>query len=440
MDFIVNLFTGYGVGSVLVYLCITAFVGIAIGKINLWGVKLGIAGVLFVGLLLGHLKGVGSGSPDDLLKYSTILGFVKEFGLVLFVYSIGVEVGPRFFTSFKSEGIQLNLFAVAVVLLGVGIAFAFKFSLGDNISSSQITGIMCGAVTNTPGLGAAQQALSDVAHNASDPAVQAAAMNAVNNGDAGMAYAVAYPFGVLGLIAAIILVRFIFRVKIDEEVQHYNKEKGDAFNNKLESVELTVTNENLFGKNIQSIKHMFYGDLAISRIFRNNTYFIPADNDELMHGDVIYGVSSTNHIENLKLHGDVLINDKREVSGNLGIISVLVTNRAIAGKTIGQIGIYRRYEANITRIFRDGREILPNPNVTLELGDNVRIVGKSKVLKEVQTEIGDSIKELAKPNTIPIFIGIFLGVLLGSIPIAIPGMPVPAKLGLAGGPLLVAIY
>ena len=440
MDFIVNLFTGYGIGSVLVYLCITAFVGVAIGRINIGGIKVGIAGVLFTGLLLAHIKGVGAGSDADLTKYDTILSFVKEFGLILFVYSIGIEVGPRFFTAFKDEGLKLNALACSIILIGLGIAFGIKMFLGNGISSSEITGIMCGAVTNTPGLGAAQQALTDVSHNAADPAMRAAAADAVNKGTAGMAYAVAYPFGVLGLIAAILLIRFIFRVKIDEEVDKYNKEMGAAYSNKLESVEITVTNQNLFGSKVSFVKKFVDKELAISRVLRKDTFFVPNDDDELQSGDVIYGVSSSNLIEKLKAQiGSVEIGDKREVSGDLAMCDVLVTNRKIAGKTINQIGINRRYEANITRLFREGREILPTPTTTLELGDTVRIVGKKALLKEVRNEIGNSVKELAKPNTIPIFIGIFLGVLLGSIPIAIPGMPVPAKLGLAGGPLIVAI-
>ena len=434
MDFIVGLFAGTGIGSVLVYLCITAFVGVALGKLNVGGIKLGIAGVLFMGLLMGHLK--GSEAPLD----AQILSFVKEFGLILFVYAIGVEVGPRFFSAFRDEGLKLNALACGVIVMGLGIAFGIKSMLGDGISSAEITGIMCGAVTNTPGLGAAQQALLDVSHNASDPVMRDMAAASVAKGEAGMAYAVAYPFGVIGLILAIILLRVIFRIDIDKEVENYNNEMGAAFSNKLESVEITVTNQNLIGMKVVRLKKMLDAELAISRIYRNNTFFVPGEEDEIMKDDVIYGVSSSIYIDDLKAQvGTVEIGDKREVSGDLAMIDVLVTNRKVAGKTIGQIGIYRRYEANITRVFHDGREILPTLTTIVELGDTVRIVGKKALLADVRNEIGNSIKELSKPNTIPIFIGIFLGVLLGSIPIAIPGMPVPAKLGLAGGPLIVAI-
>lgn len=432
MDAILSLFTGTGIGPVLVYLCITAFAGVALGKLNYKGLRLGIAGVLFVGLLLGHLK--GTEAPLD----PKLLAFIKEFGLILFVYCIGIEVGPRFFTAFKDEGVKMNALAAGIVVVGVGIAFGLKGIVDNSLSSSEITGILCGAVTNTPGLGAAQQALSDVANNATDEVVRATAASTVQ--DAGMAYAIAYPFGVMGLIFAILLIRYVFRVNIDKEVENYNNEMGAAFSNKLESVEVTVTNQNLFGRKISFVKSFVDQELAISRILRNNTFFIPSEDDELMKGDVIYGVSSSEHIELLRAQiGEVEIGDKREVSGDLAMINVLVTNRKIAGKTIGQVGIYRRYDAGITRIFRDGREILPTLTTTLELGDTVRIVGKKALLSDVQKEIGDSAKELSKPNTIPIFIGILLGVVLGSIPLAVPGLPVPAKLGLAGGPLIVAI-
>ncbi|MBQ4035877.1 MAG: putative transporter, partial [Paludibacteraceae bacterium] len=431
MDFIVSLFTGTGMGSVLVYLCITAFVGVALGKLGFKGLKLGIAGVLFVGLLLGHMK--GAEMPLD----RTVLKFVQEFGLILFVYCIGIEVGPRFFSTFKNEGVKMNIMACSVVVMGLGIAFAIKFFAGDEISSSQITGLMCGAVTNTPSLGAAQAALGDVANSIADPQQQQVLKDSI--GDSANAYAVAYPFGVIGLISAILLVRFLFKINIQKEAEDYAHEmEGDA--NKLESVQVTVTNQNLFGSKISFIKKFIDSELAISRIFRNNTFFVPNDDDEIMDGDVIYGVSSSEHIETLQAQiGKVEIGEKRSVDGDLAMIDVLVTNRKIAGKTIKQVGIYRRYEAQVTRIFHDGRELLPKLTSTFELGDTVRIVGKKALLPDVQKEIGNSVRELSRPNAIPIFLGIFLGVLLGSIPIALPGLPVPAKLGLAGGPLIVAI-
>ena len=249
MDFIVSLFTGTGMGSILVFLCITAFAGVALGKVGFKGLKLGIAGVLFVGLLLGHLK--GAEMPLD----RTVLKFVQEFGLILFVYCIGIEVGPRFFSTFKNEGVKMNIMACSVVVMGLGIAFAIKFFAGDEISSSQITGLMCGAVTNTPSLGAAQAALGDVANSIADPQQQQVLKDSI--GDSANAYAVAYPFGVIGLISAILLVRFLFKINIQKEAEDYAHEmEGDA--NKLESVQVTVTNQNLFGSKISFIKKVIY--------------------------------------------------------------------------------------------------------------------------------------------------------------------------------------
>ncbi|MBO4805765.1 MAG: putative transporter [Paludibacteraceae bacterium] len=414
-----ELFGGTGLSSTLIYLCLTASAGMYIGKLGYKGVKLGIAGVLFMGILLAHLKGVAGYEPLD----GNILHFVKEFGLILFIYAIGIDVGPRFVSSFKNDGLTMNLFATAICILGTVIALLFHLIGGVDLSV--ITGVLCGAVTNTPGLGAAQQALSD-----NKEAVE----------QAGMAYAVAYPFGVIGIILTMLLVRALFKIKIDEEVTDYNN-KLDANNRqKLESVEVTVSNSNLFGQKISYIKSFVENELAISRIQRGDNFILASENEELQAGDIIYGVSSTEHIDKLKMKiGPVSIGQKKAVSGSLAMFNVLVTNRKIAGKTIEQIGIYRRYEANITRVFRAGMEILPSRNTIIELGDTLRVVGKRDLLTDIQKEIGNSTKELAKPNTIPIFLGILLGIILGSIKIDIPGLPAAAKLGLAGGPLIISL-
>lgn len=255
----------------------------------------------------------------------------------------------------------------------------------------------------------------------------------------GMGYAVAYPFGVLGIILSMILVRIFFRIKINQEVTDYN-EKLQTGQQKLETIEIRVNNPNLFGQKLSYIKKVIDKELVISRILRNGTWLVAREDEKLLEGDVIVGVSAINHIENLQMKmGNVKVADKREMSGDLAMFHVLVTNRKYAGKTIEQIGIYRRYDANITRIFRAGIEILPTRGSTVEFGDTVRIVGKRELLPEIRNELGNSVVELAHPNTVPIFIGIFLGIIVGSVPIFIPGLPAPAKLGLAGGPLLVAI-
>lgn len=415
MDLFRSLFTGTGTANALLFISLTAFIGVIIGKIKFKSIKLGIAGVLFSGLLIGHLG--AQVNPE-------VLHFIREFGLILFVYAIGIDVGPRFFNTFRSDGLKLNLFAAGIVLSGFVIAYLF-FRMG-HVPPAVITGIMSGAVTNTPGLGAAQQLLTDFG-KPDDAAI------------AGMGYAIAYPFGVIGIIMAMILVRVFFRIKIDKEVTDY-KNQFQNLRQKLESVEISITNPNLFGQKISYVTEVIDKELVISRIERNGTYLVATEDLVLHEGDVIIGVSALQYIKNLKIKiGKVKIAEKRAISGDLAMFHVLVTNRKYAGKTIQQIGIYRRYEANITRIFRAGTEILPTRGSTVEFGDTVRIVGKRELLPEIRNELGNSVEELAHPNTVPIFVGIFLGVVLGSIPILIPGLPAPAKLGMAGGPLLVAI-
>ncbi len=415
MDFFKNLLSGSGTANAILFISITAFIGVLLGKVRFKNVKLGVAGVLFSGLLIGHLG--AQANPE-------VLHFIREFGLILFVYAIGIDVGPRFFNTFRSDGLRLNLFAAGIVAGGFVIAWLFH-RLGG-VPASVITGIMSGAVTNTPGLGAAQQVLTDFG-NPDDAAV------------AGMGYAVAYPFGVLGIIFSLILVRVFFRIKIDKEVTDY-KNQFQTIRQKLESVEITVTNPNLIGQKLSYIKEFIDKELVISRILRNGAYLVATEDLVLQEDDLIIGVSALQYIKNLKMTiGKVKIAEKKEISGDLAMFHVLVTNRKYAGKTIQQIGIYRRYEANITRIFRAGTEILPTRGTTVEFGDTVRIVGKRDLLNEIRNELGNSVEELAHPNTLPIFVGIALGVILGSIPIFIPGLPAPAKLGLAGGPLLIAI-
>jgi putative transport protein len=417
MKDLLDFFTTQSVGATLLYLCMVAFVGVLIGKTGTKGIKLGVGGVLFSGLLIAHF-----GAPIE----EHTLHFVRDFGLILFVYSIGLNMGPRFFSSFKRDGLLLNLLAIGVVVGGFGIAWLI-YVLTD-LSPAVVAGILCGAVTNTPSLGAAQQALAE---QGTDTPVIA---------ETGMAYAMAYPFGIIGIILAILLIKSVFGIKTASEMEKYMDSLSDS-ETKLQSVEITVSNPNLFGKNIDFVKHIMDKELAVSRIVRNGESIVATDDEIIRKGDVICGVSEQKMIENLNFKiGNVKISGNiAEIAGPLAIINVLMTNPKLAGKTIEQVGIYRRYPANITRIFRSGMKILPTLHTTLELGDTIKVVGKKDILNRVKKELGDSVNELAKPNILSIFFGIFLGIILGSIPIFIPGLPAPAKLGLAGGPLLVAI-
>jgi putative transport protein len=417
MNFFQTLFNSPGLTSTLLILCMTAFSGILIGKLEFKKIKLGIAGVLFSGILIAHL-----GFPID----ENTLHFLRDFGLILFVYSIGVDMGPRFFSSFKKDGLTLNLLASGIVLLGFVVAYII-FRVTD-LSPAIITGIMCGAVTNTPSLGAAQQLLTE----------QGGAL-AQSAAGSGMGYAVAYPFGILGIILTMLLLRLFFRISVDKEIENYNKSLGGN-ELKLQSVEIEVNNQNIFGKKISYIKQVVDKELAVSRIFRDGEYILAVDEEMIRQGDVLLGVSSQLHIDHLQIKiGDVKITGKKEITGFLSSANILLTNRKLAGKTIDQIGIYRRYPANVTRIYRSGIEILPTMTTILELGDTVKVVGKKDIIDDIKKELGNSVKELAKPNILSVFLGIFLGIILGSIPIFIPGVPAPAKLGLAGGPLLIAI-
>lgn len=418
MNSIQALFTGTGTASTIIFISLTAVLGIVIGKLELKKIKLGIAGVLFMGLLLAHL-----GAQLN----THVLHFIREFGLILFVYAIGVDVGPRFFSSLRNEGLKLNILAAGVTLLGFGIAYTIFITSG--LPSATVTGIMCGAVTNTPGLGAAQQVINEQA------------LPALGSADtAAMAYAVAYPFGIIGIILAMLIIRWMFNIKVNKEIEQYTDSLNQG-GGKLETVKIRITNPNMYNKEISYIKEFIDKELAVSRIERGEgNFIIPTEKQIIQNGDILYGVSSVSNIENLELKlGKIEIVEKQEISGDLTMTHILITNKKIVGKTIREIGIYRRYDANITRIFRAGMELLPTLDTTIERGDTVRIVGKKALLDEIRKELGNSVKELAIPNTVPIFLGIILGLLLGSIPIFIPGLPAPAKLGMAGGPLLIAI-
>ncbi|MDA8125941.1 MAG: putative transporter [Deltaproteobacteria bacterium] len=416
MDAITELFTGRGTATTMLYLSLVALLGVLLGKIEIRKVKLGIAGVLFSGLFIAHL---GAEINHE------VLHFVREFGLILFVYSIGIEVGPRFFHAFRNEGLHQNLIAVAIVLLGFVIAYAFHRFGG--VPGAVITGILCGSVTNTPSLGAAQEAL--IGQGAAGESVAVTTMG----------YALAYPFGVLGVILTMGLIRWFFRIHLEQEIVDYDNSLLNR-QHKLQGVVVTVTNPGLLGKRIGEIKKSFDRELAVSRIRRNGRFLLASEDEVLQQGDELYGVSELEQIASLQSKmGEVALSERREIGGEMTLEQILVTNRRLAGKTIEQLGIARRFEANITRIIRAGTEILPALETTVELGDTVRIVGRHDDLDEIRKELGNSVKELAIPNTVPIFVGIFLGVIVGSIPIQFPGLPAPAKLGLAGGPLLVAI-
>jgi putative transport protein len=412
----IELLTKPDTTSSIIVICIVAVLGILIGKIKVFKIKLGIAGILFSGLLIGHL-----GAAID----SHVLLFVKEFGLILFVYSIGLEVGPRFMPSLKKNGLRMNLLASGIVLMGFLTAIAIKYIF--NVPISVITGIMCGAVTNTPALGAAQQTITDVLGMPQNTEV------------VGMGYAVAYPFGIFGIIISMILLRVIFRINVKNEEEHFRKEIT-GLEGKLVAINIEITNQNLFGKNIAFLISNCNKDFVLSRIKRNGE-FIPADSElVLQSGDKLFGVSTQANFDNIELNlGKIQKTKEQGITGRMAMQQVVITNKKITGKSIKQIGISRRFPVNITRIYRNSTELMPTEEDSIEFGDTVRIVGEKTALPEVAKLLGNSGKDLSHPNIFPIFMGILFGIIIGLIPFQIPGLPAPAKLGLAGGPLLVAL-
>ncbi len=416
MNFL-ELFGEVGTTSTLLNLALVAITGILIGKIKFVKIKLGIAGVLFTGIIAGHL-----GAQLD----SHVLHFVKEFGLILFVYSIGIDIGPRFISSFRSNGVKLNLLAASIVFMGFAIALSLKFIF--DIDVPVIAGIFCGSVTNTPALGAVQSLITEQFQNGELLAETS-----------GTAYAVAYPFGILGIIIVMFIIRAFFRLKVNDEIDSFKVEE-DSKSQKLETVNLVITNPNLFGKTLKFFKSSVKEAFVFSRLQREGNYLITEEDSILKENDIIYGLASKQNFAHLEITvGKVSLTKKVEMSGQLAMRHIILTNRKLVGKRINDIGFSDLYPANITRIFRGQIEIVASGDTSLEFGDTVRVVGSRERMTEIAKFLGNSMRELSNPNLIPLFIGIFLGILLGSISFTIPNLPSPAKLGLAGGPLVIAL-
>lgn len=419
MEWINDLLFGTGIAHAIFVLALVISVGILLGKIKIFGVSLGITWILFVGIFLGHF---GLGIDEH------ILHFIKEFGLILFIYSIGMQVGPSFFASFKEGGITLNLLASGVVFLGVITTYVIHLVTGLPIST--MVGILSGAVTNTPGLGAAQQTYFD-ATGTHDPLIA-------------MGYAVAYPLGVVGIILSLILFRGIFNINLKKE----NESLEDNNASKLTEAHmfsLQVKNPAIFGKEIFEIKQIIDKEFVISRVLHveNESLVVPQPNTRLQENDKILVVSNLQNIETVEaLIGKQIDMDRSEwnkLDSQLISRRINVTKSEINGKAIGQLKLRNLFGINITRVNRAGVDLIADPRLQLQLGDRVTVVGSEEAIANVEKFLGNSLKRLREPNLISIFIGIALGVLVGSIPFLIPGIPQPVKLGLAGGPLIVAI-
>ncbi len=418
MNWFTDLFLKESIAqTVLIYSLVIA-TGVLLGKIKIFKISLGVTFVLFTGILVAHL---------GVKLNKEVVDFVKDFGLVLFVFFIGLQVGPGFFSSFKKGGLTLNVLAIFIVLLGALTTLLIHFITGTSIPL--MTGIMSGAVTNTPGLGAAQQALKQVAENT----------NGMEMPNIGLGYAVAYPFGVIGIILTMLVIRRISKTDISREAEKYEQlqHPQEAL---PEKTSIIISNPEVFGKGISEIARYFKNDAVISRILHEGIDSIVNAETRFAEGDIVLLVAQKGDIPDLiKLLGKPSVFDLAAFPGKLMSKQVLITNRHIIGKNLGTLKLRSRFDINITRIARSGIELLATPDIKLQLGDRLTIVGDEKSIDNAAQVVGNSLKRLNEPNLFPIFIGILLGVIVGSIPLAIHGIPTPIKLGMAGGPLIVAI-
>ena len=420
MNWINELIWGQGVGHSILLLSFVIALGIQLGKIKIFGVSLGITFVRFVGIIMGHF---------GITINPHVIHFFQEFGLILFVYSVGMQVGPGFFSSFRQGGITLNMLACGVIFLGVLTTIVIHYM--TNIPMPTMVGILSGAVTNTPGLGAAQQAFSDM-HGVSDNSIP-------------MGYAVAYPLGVIGIILSTIIIRYVFRVSFQKENEMLEKEDNSHANGAI-PISLVVKNPAIFNKKVREISSLLeHRDFVISRIWRDNDKKIEMVSADtvLQENDKVFVITTEQDAETLKIFiGEAIDMERKQwirMESQFINRRILITKPELNGKHLGDLKLRKLYGINITRINRAGVDLVAKPNLTLQVGDRVNVVGTEASIANVEKVLGNSLKRLNEPNLIAIFVGIALGIFLGSIPMTFPGIPQPIKLGLAGGPLIVAI-
>lgn len=419
MNWLTQLVSVESPAQTVLMLAVVAALGLSFGQVKIKSIGLGIAGVLFAGLFVGHVLGRRAISLDH-----HVLEFAREFGLILFVYTIGVQVGPGFFASLRRQGLGLNLMAAGIVVTGAIITIIIH--KGFKVDLPAAVGLFSGSTTNTPSLAAAQQALKDM--KASEAAMKLP----------GMAYAVAYPFGIMGIILTMLLIRTFFRISPQKEAEALEKLQNRHVE-PLASMNLEIRNPNLDGLKLSQIPTLANDGVVISRIMHKNVAMLAKGETTVHSGDVMLAVGPKKRLEELKLIvGAEAPVDVRQVSTELEARRIMVTHSAVLGETVGELGLRERLHVNVTRLLRSGIE-MPPLNAKLQFGDILIAVGDAASLKQAAFELGDSTKTFNTPQIIPMFVGIILGVVVGSIPFAIPGLPAPVKLGLAGGPLVVAI-
>ena len=416
MEWLYNLFLEHSALQAVVVLSLISAIGLGLGRVHFWGVSLGVTFVFFAGILAGHF---GLSVDPQMLNYA------ESFGLVIFVYSLGLQVGPGFFSSFRKGGVTLNMLALAVVLLGTLLTVVASYATG--VSLPDMVGILCGATTNTPALGAAQQTLKQMGIESSTPA---------------LGCAVAYPMGVIGVILAVLLIRKFLVHKEDLEI----KEKDDA--NKTFIAAFQVHNPAIFNKSIKDIAQMSYPKFVISRLWRDGHVSIPTSDKVLKEGDRLLVITAEKNVLALTvLFGEQEENtdwNKEDIDWNAidsELISqrIVVTRPELNGKKLGSLRLRNHYGINISRVYRSGVQLLATPELILQLGDRLTVVGEAAAIQNVEKVLGNAVKSLKEPNLVVIFIGIVLGLALGAIPFSIPGISTPVKLGLAGRALILGM-
>ncbi|WP_313081045.1 putative transporter [Atlantibacter sp.] len=401
-------------------LALVAVVGLWIGNVKIRGVGLGIGGVLFGGIIVGHFveqAGIDLNGP--------MLHFIQEFGLILFVYTIGIQVGPGFFSSLRVSGLRLNLFAILIVVLG-GVVTAVLHKLFD-IPLPVVLGIFSGAVTNTPALGAGQQILADLG-TPTDIVDQM-----------GMSYAMAYPFGICGILLTMWLIRLIFRINVDHEADQHDASNGFS-HAQLHTINIRVENPNLNMLAIQDVPILNSDTIICSRLKREDVLMVPSPNTVVQIGDLLHLVGREKDLHNAQLVIGKEVDTSLSTHGTeLRVERVVVTNEKVFGKKIRDLQFKQRYDVVISRLNRAGVELVASSNASLQFGDILNLVGRPASIDAVAAEVGNAQQKLQQVQMLPVFIGIGLGVLLGSIPLFIPGFPAALRLGLAGGPLIMAL-
>jgi putative transport protein len=417
MDWFYDLFTKTSIAQSVIIYGIVIAVGIWMGRIKIAGISLGITWVLFAGLFLSYTGlEIDKGTEH----------FIKEFGLILFVYSIGLQVGPGFWASLKKNAIANNFLAFAIVFTGVIITVILYYFSGNHISV--MTGVMSGAVTNTPGLGAAQAAVADLNVTGTDKSLIT------------LAYAVTYPLGVFGIIGALLILKKFFGVNIEEEQERHRKLNVLRANRPV-SVHLQLENKQLVGQPLRKLFTMLKERLVVSRMFHNGEVITPTPDLILAENDVLLVVASKQVIEQVKLliGPASTMNLKTVKDSDLITRHIVVTRTAVTHKRLGDIPELHQHDFTLTRLSRAGIEMVPHGDIFLQLGDTIKVVGTEEGVQHVTTAVGNSLKKLEVPDLAPIFMGIVLGVVLGSIPFHFPNMPVAVKIGMAGGPLIIAL-